>query len=204
MTPTIGLAAKTEYTDKALTVSLVLLGEGATCAPGEAYHPFGFQGRPKSPDVDPVSSDVTNGARVLYWFEGSTLHGVVLDDPRRSNELPELEEGGSLWYADASGAWSRYRADGTLEVRAPAGKTITVQVGSGALVEVSDGTVKVGGQAAVPLAKASVVADLITALKSAATTLSGSADPGAASAGSALTLALGKLADPATTKALGE
>lgn len=159
----ISIATKTEYSDDALTVAVAMLGDGATCAPGEAYHPFGFQGRPKDPDVDP-NGEVINGARVLFWYEGSTLHAMPLDDPRRANKLPQVEKGGSLWYADADGAWSRYKADGTLEVRAPAGKTITVQVGSGALVEVSDGAVLIGDAQAVPLAKAQAVIDAIGSL----------------------------------------
>lgn len=200
----VGILGKTGYEEGVLDATVDLLGGDASCAPGIAYHPFGFVGRPKDPDVDPDSGAILNGPRVLYWYEGSTLHTVLLDDPRRTQKLPELERGGAMMYADADGAFVRYAADGTLEVRAPAGKPVTVQVGAGAKVKVTDATVAIGDDAAVPLAKAAWASALAAALSSLASSLAGAAAlAGVNAAGTALTAALAALPPPATTKALG-
>lgn len=142
----ISIAALTKYEDGTLLVQVALLGDGASCAPGEAYHPFGFIGRPKDPEVDPQNGTIINGGRAFYWFEGSTMHAWLGDDPRRTQKLPEVQKGGSMWYADADGAFARYSADGTLEVRASAGKTITLQVGAGPTIVLNDAGIQVGGQ----------------------------------------------------------
>lgn len=200
----LALLGRTAYEDGVLEASVALHGGDASCAPGIAYHAFGFLGRPKDPDVDAETGEITNGPRVLYWYEGSTLHTVLLDDPRRTQKLPEVGKGGSMMYADADGAFVRYAPDGALEVRVPAGKAATIQVGAGAKVTVTDATVAIGDDAAVPLVKAAWATALATALTTLASKLTGAAAwPAVNAAGTELTTALVALPPPATTKAMG-
>jgi hypothetical protein len=122
----IGIVAATTYEDNTLTAQPVLFGDDATAAPGEAYHPLGLVARPNDPEVDQQSGAVTNGARVLYVYEGSTLHTLVLDDPRATQKLPQLAKGEAAFYSPGAPdtAHARYYADGNLLVNVPMGKTI--------------------------------------------------------------------------------
>lgn len=140
-----------------------LYGDGASCAPCETYHPAGFIGRPNDPSFDP-SGKAQVGAHVLYYVEGNQVHTLILNDPRRTQRLPAVDKGGSMMYADVDGAYTRYKGDGTYECRVPAGKTVTVQVGSGASVVVSDATVAIGDQAARALAHAQEILVILAGL----------------------------------------
>jgi hypothetical protein len=193
------ITAKTQYEDDVLTAQGDLLGADASCAPAECYHPFGFIGRPKDPDLTP-DGKVLNGARLLFWYEGSTMHSMVLDDPRRAAKLPKLDKGGAMMYADVDGAYVKYAADGSLEIRVPSGVKAIVQTGSGAKVEVSDSEVKAGNDAAVPLVVAAWASGVAAALSALATSLTSAAAFGTLNtAGGTLTSALGSLPAPATT-----
>lgn len=162
----VSIVTKTGYEDGTLTAQIDMLGDGSSCAPGEAYHPLGLAARPNDPDTDPVTGDVTNGCRVIYVTQGSTLHTILLDDPRATQKLPEMEKGEALFYSpnQPATAYAHYKADGSLDVKATAGTKVTVQVGSGCLVEVSDIVVKIGGQDARALVHALEMQTIIFAL----------------------------------------
>jgi len=122
----IGTLAGSKYNDAgALMAQVVLHGAGASCTPGLAYSPFGFKGRPRSGVTD-KDGNYTDGAAALYYYEGNTLHVIPLDDGRRSTKLPQLDEGGSIFYADVvdqSGnqvdAYAKFDASGNLKVILP-------------------------------------------------------------------------------------
>lgn len=129
----IGHLGKSVYEeDGTLQAAVDLFGEDASCAPGIAYHPYGFLGRPKDPDTDPKSGAITNGPRTLYYFEGSTLHTMPLDDPRVTRNLQRLQKGSSMQYSsgqsrvvcDQNGAVTLYTTDNN----GPSGKSVYFRI----------------------------------------------------------------------------
>lgn len=129
----IGILTSSAYNDGgALTTQVLLYGDGSSCTPGLAYSPFGFKGRPRGPQVD-AQGNIQDGALVLYWYEGNTLHTLPLDDGRRSVKLPQLDEGGSIFYADIvdeSGnqldAYQLFDASGNLKIVVPTNAKVNV------------------------------------------------------------------------------
>ena len=154
----VGLLVSAKYNDGgALESQIALQGPGASCTAALAYSPFGFKGRPRAADAPDSTGTYKNGALVLYWYEGSVLHSMPLDDGRRSTQLPPLDEGGSQWYGDTDDAVSFYDGSGNLTLRAPKAATIKIA---------DKGTpVKIGDSPA-PLALASAISDLQAAITS--------------------------------------
>lgn len=148
----VGILVSAKYNDSgALETQPALHGPGASATPALALSPFGFKGRPRSADAPDANGNYHNGALVLYWYEGSVLHSMPLDDGRRSTKLPPLDEGGSQWYGDTDDAVSFYDGSGNLTLRAPKAATIKIA---------DKGTpVKIGDSPA-PLALASAISDL--------------------------------------------
>lgn len=169
----IGILAGCKYNDAgALTSQVVLHGAGSSCTPGLAYSPFGFKGRPRSGVAD-ADGNYTDGALALYYYEGSTLHTIPIDDGRRSTKLPPLDEGGSCWYADVDDAICIYDGEGNLLLQVPASQKLTIQAKNGPAI-VIDGqasTVNVGADP-VPLALGSALTSLLEAINVAASALS--------------------------------
>jgi hypothetical protein len=119
----IGILIGAKYNDGgALESQVALQGNDASCTPGLAYSPFGFKGRPRSADPPDAQGNYQNGALVLYWYEGSVLHTMPLDDGRRSTKLPQLDEGCSIFYADVDDAYAQWATDGSLNVKTANGK----------------------------------------------------------------------------------
>lgn len=183
----VAILVGAKYNDgNALESQIALQGPGASCTPGLAYSPFGFKGRPRSADAPDASGTYQNGALVLYWYEGSVLHTLPLDDGRRSTKLPALDEGGSCWYGDTDDAVSLYDGAGNLTLRAPKSATVTIaDKGS---------TVKIGDNPAA-LALGNALQSVITALQTFATaakaaTVEPTLSPAATALGTALQLIL--------------
>lgn len=109
----------------------------------EAYHPYGFIGRPKDADFD-TNGNVTNGSRVLFFYEGSTVHSVALDDPRVTGTLPQIPKGGSLHYG-SGGSYVKHDDVGNCTVHVPSGKSITIEMEGGATIEISSSGVRIKG-----------------------------------------------------------
>lgn len=139
----IAIVSGTKYVDGALQAQIVLQGDGASCTPGLAYAPFGFKGRPRSPTNVASDGTVQDGPLALYYYEGNTLHIILLDDGARSTKLPELEEGGSQWYGDTDDAVSFYDGSGNLTMRAPKAGTVTI-ADKGSTVNIGDAPATLG------------------------------------------------------------
>jgi len=124
----LGVATYTLRTEDGFyEVQLDLYGAEETGAPAmEAYHPCGFIGRPRDPDVDPDGTP-TLGATVLYGFEGNQGHALHLNDPRVAPLLPEVKKGGAMVYAHRADGKVSFELfdgdDGTWQVYVPSGST---------------------------------------------------------------------------------
>lgn len=108
----LGMSAYTARdADGFYTVQIVGFGSGGS-QPVEAYHPAGFLGRPRDPDVDPGGAPKL-GPTLLYGQEGNQTHALLLNDPRVAGRLPEVKRGGSMQYADtgASVAYALFDGD---------------------------------------------------------------------------------------------
>ena len=137
--------------------------EKAGCVPAESYSVYGFRGRARDPDADP-DGRTTNGTRVLYFYEGNALHAIPLDDPRDTH-VPQLTKGGSAQYCAVPGAHGVFDGEsGSYVLNVPAGAKVTVQVGSGAKVEITDAIVKVGDDSARALAHSQEVLAILALL----------------------------------------
>ena len=112
--------------------------------PSAAHHPFGFMGRPRDRDVN-ADGSTANGNYLLYASGGDKTWCFNLDDVRRTLKLPQVDPGGSLWYADVDDAYGVWDGTGNLKFKLPLGKTFTVDVGNGITVEVSSSGVNVKG-----------------------------------------------------------
>jgi hypothetical protein len=118
--------------------------------PFEAYHPAGFLGRPRDPDVGPDGAPKL-GPTVLYGYEGNQGHALPLNDPRVMPLLPEVKLGGSIQYA--------HLADGSVSYALFDGDTgaWTLKVG-GTTVKVETSGTEIGGAGA----KLLITQDLLT------------------------------------------
>jgi hypothetical protein len=187
MHPDINVVAHTSYDGSSFPETQVLpIGSDGTSIPGEAYHPYGFIGRCNDGDVDPSTADITNGARVLFFYEGSTLHTIMLDDPRVTPTLPQLPKGGSMQY-DAGGAYQKLDGSGNALLNVLSGKTV-----------------KIGDDTAQALALGAAFQSLMTALQVFATaTKAATIEPTLGPAATAMGTALQAIVNFQTTKAMG-
>lgn len=162
----VGIVASTDYRDDGvLTASPTVFGPGASSAADHLRHPLGIQSRPRSPKVDATTGEVHAGAAVLYFYEGSQLHQIALDDERRIPKLPALQEGDTLLYADADGLTIKLSAsDGAILIDSPSGGAVKLRVSGGPSVEIANGKVKVGDASAESLAVGKAFAALWTML----------------------------------------
>ena len=176
----------TDYANGALRAQVKLLGNDSSCAPGLMYHPFGFVGRPKDPDVDSLGN-VTKGATALFWYEGNTLHTMALGDPRRTSKLPTVDKGGSCQYADCDNAYGLFGADGTYTLRVPTGKTASI-----------------GDSSAQALALGAALTSLVTGLRAfTAATKAASIEPSLGPASTALDVVVQAITQIQTTMLKG-
>jgi hypothetical protein len=129
-------------------VQISEFGSGGS-QPVETYHPAGFLGRPRDPDVDPEGA-ARLGPTVLYGYEGNQRHALVLSDPRVAGRLPEVKRGGSMQYADTGTDVAYALFDGD-------DGSWTLKVGGNTVV-VDDASIELGGAGA----KTLVNQDLIT------------------------------------------
>lgn len=132
-------------------------GESATVKdpPIEAFHPFGFQGRPRDPITDDAGNvDPAFACNVLRLSEGSMDHCIVLNDPRTARRLPQVTKGGAIFYADTGKAdLPRIIAsgdDGTIKIHVPADATVTIEVAGGPSIFIDNGTVQLGAPGGAP------------------------------------------------------
>ncbi len=135
-------------------------GESATVKdpPIEAFHPFGFLGRPRDPTTDDEgNADPAFACNVLRLSEGSMDHCMVLNDPRTMRRLLMVPKGGSLQYADTGKADLPYvfasGDDGTLKLHVAADATVTIEVAGGPTIFIDNGTVQVGAPGGAPAVK---------------------------------------------------
>ncbi len=117
--------------------------------PLEAYHPVGFLGRQRDPEVDPSGAPKL-GPTTLYGWEGNQGHALPLSDPRVIALLPEVKGGGSIQYAHLASGVSYVLLDGD-------DGTCTIKVGNTTAV-VDETGIELGGASA----KTLVNADLLT------------------------------------------
>jgi hypothetical protein len=117
--------------------------------PFEAYHPVGFLGRQRDPEVDPSGAPKL-GPTTLYGLEGNQGHAILLNDPRAAGRLPEVKLGGSMQYADTGGDVAYALFDGDTGAW-------TLKVG-GTTVKVEASGTEIGGAGA----KALINQDLLT------------------------------------------
>jgi hypothetical protein len=139
--------------------------------PGEAYHPFGHDGRARDAERN-SSGQLVNGARVLYWYEGNTLHTLALDDPRRTQLLPQLPKGSSRMYADIDDSHAVLSGeDGGYTLTVPSGAKVTVRVKGGPEIVIDDDKVQIGDANAQVLAMGKAFAALWSQLSTVAANL---------------------------------
>ncbi len=145
----IAILIGTKYNDGGgLEAQIALQGPGSSCTAGLAYSPFGFKGRPRSAAAPDANGNYSNGGLALYYYEGSVLHTIPLDDGRRSTKLPQLDEGGSVQYADVDDAYDVYDGQGNKTIKVPAGKTVTIDVGGGVQITASSSGINITGVSA--------------------------------------------------------
>jgi hypothetical protein len=117
--------------------------------PLEAYHPVGFLGRQRDPEVDAAGAPKL-GPTTLYGYEGNQGHALPLSDPRAMALLPEVKLGGSIQYAHLASGVAYALFDGDTGAW-------TLRVGSNTAV-VDETSIELGGATA----KTLVNADLLT------------------------------------------
>lgn len=152
---------ETDGTPSTQVVPIGATTDAGSSVKAEAYHPYGFIGRPADAITVPqsdASNPIVNGARVLFFYEGSTLHSVALDDPRITPNLPQVPKGGSCHYGGTG------MALGTATFDATGGWTCTPAQGQKA---------NLGGAGAASLAFGDALQELITGLQAFTTATKG-------------------------------
>lgn len=127
-------------------------GTGGSSTPGFTRHAYGFLGRANDPDVDnsdPTNPQITNGAHLLHYYEGNTLHTIHLDDPRVDTKLPQIGKGAAMQYGaggspDVTPSLSLHDGQGNILTQVDPTKKITITVGNGPPLVLEGQTVKVG------------------------------------------------------------
>ena len=134
----IGIPTASSYDDDGfLSVQYDAEGEqNAGVAGYECHHFLGSMARPLDPVVDSTGQpDATNAGQMLIAMEGGKGHAFMLQDVRIVPKLPALKPGEKIDYG-CSGAFTRYRADGSIvqfttdQGGDPAGRSIYQSVGA--------------------------------------------------------------------------
>jgi hypothetical protein len=128
--------------------------------PAESITPFGFRCRPRDPDLDPTGNVIAGrGAGLVLLDDGGESFAWPTQDPRYRAVLPDVPSGTAEMYAThADGTVTRLTADGDTG-------DVVITTRSGATVKVlADGTLEVGGGAAVALTLEPALSTFITQL----------------------------------------
>lgn len=129
--------------------------EQSGLAPSEAWHPYGFDARPRDPDVD-ANGTPKAGAALLRLSEGNLERAMAVNDPRPLQRLPALGKGSTRHYADTGGSDLPYvllrGEDGACAIHVPVdAPSILLEHAAGTKIQVSASMVDLGGTGGNPV-----------------------------------------------------